>query len=135
MPTKQKKIETEIQLAKEVKNLTKEVSKLKNLEFMKVFKHPVKFMWYSFLKGIMIGFGSALGATVILAVFLYLVGQISFVPLIGGFVEEVISEITTEINSEISPDTPQAEVSSPGGFATDFSAVIPEPGVETDLKN
>lgn len=80
-------------LAKETKKLSKEVNKLKDLEFMKVFKHPLKFMWFSFLRGLMVGFGSVLGASVVVALFVYLLSKISFVPVVGDFVQDIIEEI------------------------------------------
>lgn len=83
----------EIELAKEVKELTKEVKKLKNQDFMHVFSHPVKMMGYSFMKGLMVGFGSVLGATIIVAVFIYILAQISLIPIVGEFVEGVIQEV------------------------------------------
>ena len=87
------KTSTEIQLTKEVKSLTKEVKKLKDLEFVRILKHPWKFLWLAFLKGLMVGFGSVLGATVLVAVFIYIISKVSFVPVIGDFVEDIIEEI------------------------------------------
>jgi len=81
------------ELIKEMKSLSKEVRKLRDLEFVKILKHPWKFLWMAFLKGVMVGFGSVLGASVLVAVFVYLVAQISFVPIIGGFVEDLFSEL------------------------------------------
>lgn len=83
----------EKELSAELKDLTKEVRKLKKLEFIQVFKHPWKFMGFSLLKGLMVGLGSVLGATVGVAIFVYLLSQISFVPIVGDFVEEIITEI------------------------------------------
>jgi len=80
------------------RELAKEVKKIKKLEFMKVFKHPIKFIWFSFLKGLMIGFGSVLGASVLVAVFIYLLSTISFVPFIGDFVQDVIDEVANTTN-------------------------------------
>lgn len=93
MSPKHQKLQTEKELAKEVHELSKEIEKLKNLEFVKVLKHPFKLMWLSFLKGLMVGFGSVLGASVLVALFVYIVAKISFVPVIGEFVESVMSEI------------------------------------------
>lgn len=84
---------TTLQLTKKVTELTKEVSNLKKLEFMKVFTHPLKFLGYSLLKGIMIGFGSVLGASVLVALFIFLLTQIKLVPFVGDFVQKVIDEI------------------------------------------
>ena len=62
------------------------------------------------LKGIMVGFGSVLGATVFLSIFIYLLAQISFVPIVGDFVNDVIRQIgsdtaTTENTIELYHET------------------------------
>lgn len=41
----------------------------------------------------MVGFGSILGASVLVALVIYLIAQISFVPIIGDLVEEVMGTI------------------------------------------
>lgn len=87
------KTDTQQQLITAVRDLSGEVAKLKKLEFLRVFAHPWKFMWFSFLKGLMVGFGTVLGASVLVAIFVYLVGQISFVPILGDLVEDVLIEI------------------------------------------
>ena len=53
-------------------------------------------MGLSFLKGLMIGFGSVLGASVLVAIFLYLIAQIQLVPILGDFVKDVIDEVQIE---------------------------------------
>ncbi|NIA02244.1 MAG: hypothetical protein GWP15_02575 [Nitrospirae bacterium] len=92
MPTKST-TKTEITLAKEVKELTKEVKKLKKLEFIKILKRPWKYMWMSFLHGLMVGFGWVIGASVLVALLIYLLAQIQFVPYLGDFVTDVIEEV------------------------------------------
>jgi hypothetical protein len=83
-------------LAREIKELATEISRLKKMDFMQVFNHPVKFLFYSFLKGLMIGFGSVLGASVLVGIFIYILAQIRLVPILGDFVQEVINQIQTE---------------------------------------
>lgn len=80
-------------ITKDAKDLAKEIKKLKQLEFFQVFKHPWKFMWFSLLKGMMVGLGSVLGASVLVGFLVYLIGQISFVPILGDFVEDIITQI------------------------------------------
>ncbi len=96
MPRTIKKLKAEKELAKEIKTLTKEVKKLKDLEFLRVFKHPWKFLWFSFLKGLMVGFGSILGASVLVGFFVYLLAQISFIPILGDFIEDIILQVQFE---------------------------------------
>lgn len=96
-------------LAKEVKDLTVEIGRLKKMDFMQVFNHPIKFLWYSFLKGLLFGLGSVLGASVLVAVVIYLLAQVRLVPIIGDFVQGVIDQI----QSEQSGRSPQATPSAP----------------------
>jgi hypothetical protein len=88
-------------LAKEVKDLAQEIGRLKKMDFMQVFNHPVKFLWYSFLKGLMVGLGSVLGASVLVAIVIYLLAQVRLVPILGDLVQDVINQIQSEqpINS------------------------------------
>lgn len=91
-----------VALAKEVKDLAAEIGRLKKMDFMQVFNHPVKFLWYSFLKGLMVGLGSVLGASVLVAIVIYLLAQVRLVPILGDIVQGVINQIQNEqpINSQ-----------------------------------
>lgn len=91
--TTKKPTKIEMELAREVKELSKEIRKLKDLEFIQIFKRPWKFLWFSLLKGIAVGFGSVLGASVVVALALYLLAQISLVPVVGDFIKDIMSEI------------------------------------------
>jgi hypothetical protein len=93
VPKTKSNIKAETKLAQEVKTLSKEIRKLKNQEFLKVFKNPWRFMWYSFLKGLMVGFGSVLGASVLVGIFFFLIAQVSLVPVLGDFIEEILVQI------------------------------------------
>lgn len=97
---------TQLELTKELRKLTKEVKKLKELEFVRVLKHPVKFLVLAFLKGIMVGFGSVLGASVVVGIFVYIMAQISFVPILGDFVEEMIGYVNVSQSSEDDSSAP-----------------------------
>lgn len=81
------------ELVTQLQILTKQVQNLRDSELVEIFKKPGKFLWFSFLKGLALGLGSALGATILLAFLIYLLAQIQLVPYIGDFVTEVIQEI------------------------------------------
>lgn len=87
---------SEHELVKEMKSLSTEIKKIKSLDYLKVFRNPWKFMWFSFLKGLMVGFGSMLGASVLVGFFIFLLAQISLVPFLGDFVEDIIAQISIE---------------------------------------
>ncbi len=44
---------------------------------------------YSFLRGMASGFGGILGATLILTIFLWILSQLEYVPIIGGFISQI----------------------------------------------
>ncbi len=101
MPAKSDQLKAEKQVIKEMRSLAKEVKKLKDMDFLRVFSNPYKFMFFSFMKGIMVGFGSVLGASVVVGIFVFALAQISFVPYLGDFVEEIISQVQiTQINNQ-----------------------------------
>jgi len=97
----------EVELAREIKVLSKEIRRMKDMEVIQIFKQPWRFMGFCLLKGILIGFGSVLGATIFLSLFVYLLAQISLVPIVGDFVKDVIETIEnpTVIESPINEQT------------------------------
>ena len=83
----------ELELAKEIKILSKEIARMKDMEVIQIFKNKWKFIGLSFVKGIAVGFGSVLGATLFISLFVYILGQLSVVPVIGDWVKDVITEV------------------------------------------
>lgn len=90
---KKSQAQVEKELVIEMKGLAKEMRKLKSLEFVKILNRPGKFLFFSFLKGLMIGFGSILGASVLVGVFIYLLTQFTVVPVVGNYVQEFVGQI------------------------------------------
>jgi hypothetical protein len=120
-------------LVKELKELSLELRRLKSLEFVKVLKKPGRFFAYSFIHGLLVGFGSVLGATLVVAIFIYLLTQISFVPIIGGFVENILEEINPSSAPQSILEEPQEQTlplnlnpQTDDSFKTSVSAVVPE---------
>ena len=50
-----------------------------------------------FLSGIITGLGSAVGATLIVAILLYLLSKVELVPIVGTWLSEVITEIISKL--------------------------------------
>lgn len=88
-------LRAETDLVKEINKLTKQVERFQDLEVMYVYKKPFKFLGFALLKGLMIGFGSVLGASFLVGLFIYLVAQIQLVPFVGDFVNGVLQELDT----------------------------------------
>lgn len=94
----------ELELAKEIRLLSAEIKRIKDMEVIKIFRHPWKFLWLSLVKGIMVGFGSVLGATIFLSLFIYILAQISFVPIVGDFVKDVMGQIESTTSTGAGSD-------------------------------
>lgn len=86
----------ELQLVKEVRTLSKEVQNLRDFELLQVYKHPWKLTIYSLWKGMMVGFGSAIGATALVALLVYILSQFSSVPFIGNYLDNFTSKVSNQ---------------------------------------
>lgn len=98
--TRKKQATVEKELAIEMRKLAVEMRKLKKLEFVKILNRPWKFLFFSFLKGLMVGFGSILGASVLVGLFIYILAQISVVPFVGDFVQDILIQLDTSQTTE-----------------------------------
>lgn len=138
MRTTKSKTQIDEKLIKELKDLSKEVRLLKKMEFVKVLKKPGRYFAYSFIHGLLVGFGSVIGATVIVAIFIYILTQISFVPIIGGFVQNLLNEIKPHIEDTLEQNNnnnynnlPEVVPEGDDSFKTPVSAVVPEASLES----
>lgn len=83
-------VENQQQLIKQNKLILLELQKLNDHNLVKVYNSLPRFLWFSLLKGIALGLGSVLGATVVLSTLVYVLSQIEFIPVIGDWVSEII---------------------------------------------
>ncbi|MDP2643253.1 MAG: DUF5665 domain-containing protein [Candidatus Peregrinibacteria bacterium] len=88
-------VKAEKNLIKAVNEMTEQVERLREMELLQVLKHPWKLVWYSLLKGLMIGFGSVIGATVLITIFVYLLAELSTIPVLGDFLDNILSKTET----------------------------------------
>ncbi|MCL4208797.1 hypothetical protein KJZ63_04185 [Patescibacteria group bacterium] len=76
------------ELIEEIRQLNKTMSKLnRQSNFLN-----------SFIRGVLSGLGSVVGATIVVAFLAFMLRNVSFVPLIGGWLAEIInyaSQLTT----------------------------------------
>jgi len=91
--SKSKTTKIEAELAKNVKDLTKQLTRLKKQDFFKYFTDTKRFLLFSFLQGLLRGFGAIIGATILVGIVIYILSQITFIPLIGDFISDVLEQI------------------------------------------
>lgn len=80
-------------LAKKMQKLNTTIERIEKLQPFEIMRNRKNFLWYSFLHGMMVGFGSVLGASLLIAFFIFLLKQIQFAPLIGSFVQSILEHM------------------------------------------
>jgi hypothetical protein len=73
-------------------------AEVKRLNEQRYFRYESSFFWvavWSLARGLFFGLGSALGATILLAFLVRMLGSIDFIPILGDWAEQIIDEIQT----------------------------------------
>lgn len=78
-------------LAAEIKLLRELLEKLRLQSYIQALLNTRRIMLMSFISGIMSGLGTVIGATLVLALLLYILGQLEVVPLIGNFIARIVN--------------------------------------------
>jgi len=77
--------------SKDIKSLAQSIDHLVYTTANQTDNKPGKAFYISLIKGIAFGFGSVLGATLIVAIFVYVLSKIQLVPVIGDFVKNLLN--------------------------------------------
>lgn len=80
-------------LAKEIAKIGTIIERIEKLQPFSSLKNRKQFFLYSFFHGMMVGLGSVVGATVLIALLIFLLKQIQFAPLVGSFVQDILTYI------------------------------------------
>ncbi len=80
-------------LAAEIRALRAEVRRFNDHSFVRVQNSVWKLLGYQLLKGLALGLGTALGASILLSVFAYFLSQVELLPIIGDWATRILEEI------------------------------------------
>ncbi len=83
-------------LAEEVAALRKEIAKLNGQRFLTHQRSFLRFFGWNLIRGLAVGLGSVLGATVLLALLVSFLSSIDFIPIIGDMATRVLEEIQVD---------------------------------------
>lgn len=78
-----------------VDRLTQEVERLNTHRFVTLHNTPWKLIRFQVFRGMAFGFGSIVGATLVVSVITWWIAQIEFIPVIGDWAREIIDQIET----------------------------------------
>ena len=87
------KKEEEKSLTESILALTKLVRKLRSERYLQIVDNPKKFLFYNFLLGVHRGIGFAFGASVIFAFIIWVLSQLSIVPVLGDWIVNLLDYV------------------------------------------
>jgi hypothetical protein len=80
-------------LTKELAALRTEVARLNRHKIVTMHDRPLKILGFQLLRGIAMGFGTVVGATIVVSIAAFLLAQIDFIPIIGEWASQIASQI------------------------------------------
>ena len=77
-------------LEQEVAVLSRELGKLNDHQVMRSHATWGRLLLFNFLRGLAFGFGSVVGATVLVAALVYTLSWVDFIPVVGEWAAEIV---------------------------------------------
>lgn len=77
----------------ELHYIHEELEKLNRHKFVRLYNSTPKMLWFQFLRGMAFGLGSVIGATIVVSLVISLLSQVEFIPIIGEWAKQIISEV------------------------------------------
>ena len=78
---------------KAIDALTREVRRLNDHTFIKVHNSVWRMLFFQLLRGLMMGLGTVMGATVLVSLIAWWASQFSFVPILGEWLNDIVREM------------------------------------------
>ncbi|MBF8982213.1 hypothetical protein IZY60_01545 [Lutibacter sp. B2] len=82
-----------INIEKKLTNLMRDLEKTRISEYVDMLDKPMKLLYVNFMIGLARGLGTAIGLTILAAIFFYILNQIVDLPLIGKHIARLIEII------------------------------------------
>ncbi|SLN67344.1 hypothetical protein TRL7639_03875 [Falsiruegeria litorea R37] len=77
----------------ELRALREEIAKFNGHRFVRVQNSIWLMLWQALLRGMAVGLGTVIGASILVSVVVYMLSQIDFLPIIGDWAKEISQEI------------------------------------------
>ena len=91
------------ELKSEIRALRQEVARLNSHRFVAIHNSTARLLAFRFAQGLAIGLGTVIGATALVSVLAFVLAQIDFVPILGGWAEILAEQIGQEIREVDAP--------------------------------
>jgi len=83
----------ETALQEDVRALRDEVRRLNEQRYFRIESSLLQVAFWNVIRGIAWGFGSVLGATILISFLLRMLGSIDFIPILGDWAQQIIQQI------------------------------------------
>ena len=80
-------------LLEETRLIRAQLDLLNEHKLLRVYSSLSSLLFFMFLKGLAFGFGSVLGATIVVSILAYILGQFTFIPIIGEWARDILEVI------------------------------------------
>jgi hypothetical protein len=82
-------------LVQQIAALRAEVARLNAHRFVRNMNSPARMLMFQFARGLALGLGTVVGASILVSVLVYLLSQVDFIPILGDWAAEIAREIET----------------------------------------
>ena len=86
-------------LTAEVGALRREIERFNNHRFVQTQNSMTRMLMLQFLRGLALGLGTVIGASVLVSLVAYGLSKIDFLPIVGEWATEIATEIEAEISA------------------------------------
>jgi hypothetical protein len=118
--------ETPADLATEILALRRAVDTLNRHPWMKIENSTPRLLVRQILKGLALGFGTVVGASVLVSVALFFLSRIDFIPIIGEWASDVADVIEAEVEGR------RGDANGSGAAANADGSIEPEGDAQDD---
>ena len=80
----------------EAGQLLAEVRKLNQHKFVRAHDSWIGLIWFQVVRGLAFGLGSVVGATVLVALFIAMLGELDFIPILGEWAQQILDILQAE---------------------------------------
>lgn len=84
----------------ELRALREEIAKFNSHRFVRVQNSIWLMLWQALLRGMAVGLGTVIGASILVSVVVYMLSQIDFLPIIGDWAKEISQEIQSSTGGD-----------------------------------
>lgn len=103
------------ELRDEIRGLRAEVQRLNDHRFIKVQNSTRRMLTFMLMRGLALGLGTVIGASVLVSVLAFVLAQINFIPIIGEWAQDFAREIEAEVAAKRGAPPPVEGTANPDG--------------------